>query len=328
MPDFRTKSFTYFRVRYGIEPFNQKFQDILKRTFDGTTVKDRIYKTSEDAPYYEFINQVSNMKGFFCANLYGYEDGKASQIIKANFDKEYIETKMFEAGQDSDGTKLHFLEGKAYFICFEDHFILCGDARIGSKALEIYLNDRIRERHHGLPIDFRITLERAIPQQTRRKIKNVKKVEISSMLPGDASHGQSSNVALVQSSKRIQQRLGLNRVAELMSTLFGADVNLDDFSTKGIIQENEIQVTVSLKWANRQRNESTADQLDAFANTFRHVEDQVDVKIDAGSATYSGKELKLTDKKSVKHHDDMPVFEDICDKMITWYEKLNAEQQI
>jgi hypothetical protein len=322
MDHSKQKAFTYWRVRFDPEPFGKSMQQLLNETFDETSVKDRQYKTSEDAPYFQFINQKNNIKGFFCANLLGYEQGKMEQIIKANFEKDYIETRALEAGKGDDGTDQHFLDGKLYFICFGDHVILSQDARIKAVHLERYLHDKIVEMNPNVTRNLRFSLERSIPIQTRKKIENVKRIELTSMLQGDKGINLKTETALVK------RTFGLARVAGVLKELMGSDVSLDNFPTKGIIEDNEIQVTVALKWATRKHGETVADQLDTFANVFRHVEDELEVKIETGSGTYRNEELRLETKRSVRHRDDMPLIDDIFDKMIGWYDYLNAEKQI
>ncbi len=323
METSKTKTFTYWRVRFDPEPYSRSLQELLNTTFKDTHVKDRVYKTSDDAQSFQFINQISGMKGFFCANLLGYEEGRMEQIIKANFDKDYIETTALQAGKGDDGTDQHFLDGKLYFICFENHLILSQDMRIKAEHLERYLHDRIVANNGNLDQNVRFSLEPSIPLTVRKSIAGVKKVELSSPLVGD-----SETINTNGEQSKTEKFTGLNKVVDAIKNLFGSDVNLDDFSTKGIIEDNELQVTLSLKWINRNRKESVAGQLDAFSNVFRKIGDEVDLKIETDSGTFKHQDLRLKVTKSVKHRDDMPVFDDIADKMINWYNDLNARKQI
>lgn len=323
MENSKTKTFTYWRVRFDPEPNSKTMQSLLSATFDKTHVKERQYKTSDDAPSFQFINQKSGMKGFFCANLFGYEEGRIEQIIKANFDKEYVETTALQAGKGDDGTDQHFLDGKLYFVCFDNHMILCQDQRIKAEHLERYLHDRIVAINDSVDRNFRFSLEPSIPLPVRKKISGVKRIELTSSLPGD--NGTDGNG---RGTTKIENISGLTKVAAALKNLFGSDVNLNDFSTKGIIEDNQLQVTLSLKWINRIRNESVADQLDTFSNVFRHTGDELDVKIETDNGTFKNEDLRLNVKKSVRHRDDMPAFDDIIDKMIGWYDDLNARKQI
>ena len=318
----KQKKFIYCKARFDPEPFPRTLQELLEATFNDTKVSDRQHKASDASPTFEFINQMSSMRGFFSANLFGYEEGRMEHVIKAHFDEDYIEPRALEAGKADDGTDQHFLDGKLYFSCFRNHIIVSQDFKLRTTQLERYLRELITRRNPELPGTFNFALERSIPQKTRRKIEKVKRVEFAAMLPGDQQFSSKQN------TKEIQVVSPMRRVAEFLSDLLPSDVNLKDFPTNGIIEDNEVKIKVLLSWASTMRKETVGDQLDAIANTFRHVDDEVDLTVHTKSGTYRKDQLRLEKYKSVSHNEDMPNFDDICNKMIEWYIELNDEKQI
>jgi sulfatase maturation enzyme AslB (radical SAM superfamily) len=142
----KTKLFSYWRARFVPEPYPIKFQKLLNFAFDDTKIRDRLRTTSELENYYHFVNYKADHKGFFCADFFGYEQGRIGQVIKESFEQEQIDPKAMPPPKADDGTDQQYLDGKLYFVCKDDHLIVAQDMHIKGRQLESYLSEMISKR--------------------------------------------------------------------------------------------------------------------------------------------------------------------------------------
>ena len=316
----KTKVFTYRRTRFLPEPYSHTMRELLESAFDNTKVQDRLWPphdSDEDANYFSFINHKSTHKGYFCANLFGYERGKIGQVIKEAFDNDEIDPSALPAPKAADGTDQQFLDGKLYFICFDNHLILAQDLHLKARHLESYLNDMFHRRCGNFSIKHRLMLEPSIPQQIRRQIKGVKQINLSAPLIYDTVNG----AQLATERKTIPLGYAWDAVKAFLGD------RSTQFETDGFIDPKDIEVTLSLAWK-RKRGETLSDQIDSFANTFRQIDDEIELELETNSGKLKHGELRLSSARSVLHRDDMPDTNDIFDKMIEWYESLVEAEDI
>lgn len=315
MPDHKTKRFTFWRARFIPEPYDKTLQQLLESAFDNTKLRDRLLPTDDEESYFRFINYKTEFKGCFCANFFGYEKGRIGQVIKEAFDTEQIDPTALPVPKADDGTDQQFLDGKLYLVCFQNHLILAQDIHLKAKHLERYLNVMFHERFKRLSGERILMLEQALPRKTRDRIKGAKRINLSA--PLDYSYGQTSS----EEERRQSRLIPLGRAWEALKAFCGDKLDLTQFETDGFIDPKDIEVALSLSWK-RKRQEQISDQLDSLANTFRHVDDEVELEVE----TYSGKikhnELRLSQQRSVAHRNDLPDTTDIFEKMIDWYEYL------
>lgn len=327
MAESKSKTFTYHKVRFQLDPKGKTLQQLLNEAFDGTSVQERHHASPDNSKEYSFIATKSDFKGFFCANLWKYEDGKIAQVIKANFDKESIEYRALPLETDDDGTPQYYLEGKLNFACFKNHMIVCGDQNLRAVHLERYLHNLFSARLEHLPAQFQFFLERSIPLQTARAISGVKTLVLSSDI---ATAEDRIDLHPKKSGKTFARYAALSDIVTACNTLFRSDVNLSELPLAGLSEHNTIKVALSLDWKRENRKDTESVQLDQLANVFRNVESgDLDVSIKTtNGGRYSSKDLQLSVARSVEHRDGMPVFDDVSDKMIKWYTELNDASQI
>ena len=320
MPDYKTKTFTYWRARFSTEPYNSTIQELLKSAFDNTKVQDRLWPSygaaDEEVNYFNFINHKTAYRGYFCANFFGYERGKIGQVIKETFDSDEIDPTALPAPKAADGTDQQFLDGKLYFVCFDNRLILAQDMRLKARHLESYLNELFHRRCQNFPKGLYVSLERSISQQALSQIEGVKRINLSAPLSYTRDSVQPTGVQIATERRNIP----LGRAWDAIKTFIGGDFT--QFDTSGFIDPKDIEVTLSLAWK-RKRGERISDQMDSLANTFRHIDDdEIDFELETNSGKWKHNELRLSCTKSVSHRDDMPDAQDIFSKMIEWYESL------
>jgi len=297
-------------------------QELLAATFDKTRVRERRYQTQTEEPYFQFINYKSVTKGFFSSSFFAYEKGRIGQVIEERFDQEQIEPEALPPQNAADGTERQFLDGKLFFVCFKNHLVLAHDQHLKGRHLEAYLDAMIRKRVAGFPKEQRFTLERTISEKQRKKIRGVRTVHLSAPLQYEVRPSSSGgdNKGMVTLPK--------GPAWEAIQAFVKDKLDLTQFSTNGFIHPKDIEVTVSLAWKKRKRGERTSDQLDALANTFRHIDDELEIELETQSGPIKHNELRLEERKSVAHRDDMPQLDDIFAKMIEWYDHLNTSGDI
>ena len=317
MPNSKTKSFTFWRARFITEPYSFTAQDLLTSAFDNTKVKDRVWSFDDEnikeMNYHSFINHKTIDKGFSCANFFSYEKGKVTQTIKESFDSDEIDSTEFIAPKAADGTAQQFLDGKLYYICFDNDLVIAQDRRLKAQHLEKYLNGIFQERCADFPKEQQIILERSISRQKRNDIKGVRRINFSTALTNSSS--DSVEVA------REQQTLRGSRAWDAIKAFMGKShaESLKQFDTGGFIEERNISVTLSLVWK-RKKGEQPSDEIDSLANTFRHVDDEIDIELETASGKWKYGDLRLQQSKGVEHlKNDMPDNRDIFTKMIDWH---------
>jgi len=315
----KTKLFSYWCARFTPEPYAKKMQQLLKTAFDETTVQDRLLPTGADENYFHFINYKTVRNGFFCGEFFGYEKGRIGQVIKESFNQEQVDPKALPAPQADDGTEQQYLDGKLYFICKDDHFILVQDMHTKGRQLERYLEEIIRKRCATYSDDQQFMLERSISQKARKEIKGVKKIHLSTPLEYKEMKGSEVKTGSMS--------VAIGKGWDVLKGLLGEKLDLSQFSLKGITDPKEIEVTVSLAWK-KKRGDTVSDQIDSLANTFRHIDDELDFEVETLSGKIKKDELRLSHLFSVKHIDNMPVREDLFDKMISWYTHLVEAKDI
>jgi len=309
----KTKLFSYWHARFTPEPYGKTMQQLLKTAFEKTTVKDRLIPTSAEENYFHFINYTTIKDGLLCAEFCGYEKGRFGQVIKEAFNQEQVDPKALPAPQAEDGTDQQYLDGKLYFICKGNHFVLVQDMHTKGRQLERYLEEIIRKRCLSYPDQQQFMLERSISQKARKKIKGVKKIHLSTPL----QYEQKKDAVVESGFKTVPFGKGW----EALKGLVGDKLDFDQFSLKGITDPKDIEVSITLAWKKKQ-GETVSDQIDSLANTFRHVDDELDFEVETLSGKMKKDELRLSHPFSVQHDDDMPDRSDIFEKMISWYKHL------
>lgn len=318
----KTKTFTYWRARFMPEPFGKTIQWLLNSAFDNTKVQDRLwppYDKNNQANYFNFVNHKSTRRGYFCANFFGYEKGKIDQVIKEAFDNDQIDPTALSAPKAADGTDQQFLDGKLYFVCFENHLVLVQDMHIKARHLERYLNEMFRNRCKSFPGNQELLLERSIPRKIRKEIKGVKRIKLSAPL----CYGTAGSDLERQETTTIP----LGHAWDSIKAFVEDKIDLTQFNTKGFVDPKDINVTLSLSWK-RKRGERISDQVDSLANTFRHVDDEINIELETHSGNFKHNELRLNHSESVIYVDDMPDKNDIFEKMIKWHEYLVRVEDI
>ena len=314
MADHKTKSFSYWKAHFD-KPNFLTMQELLILAFDGTKIKDRLGTFGEEdeelGNRVNFINHKTMYKGFFCANFFGYEKGKIGQIIKENFDSEEVDPTELILAED-DGVSQQFLDGKLYFVCYDNHLIVAQDRHLKVRHLEKYLNDMF----HKLCVEFSkkrtMFIERSIRRTKHDQIKGAKRINLSAPL----DYGQPVSVGVEYQKQSFVVGPVWNAIKALTGKSF-EDI-IGQFDMRGITQEKDIEVILSLVWKKKRRDVSSED-IDALANAFRHVDDEINVEIVTASGILKSDEFRISTPKSVAHLNDLPDNRDIFDKMIKWH---------
>lgn len=313
----KTKRFTYWQARFTPETYEKRLQQLLNSGFGNTKVGERLWPTDEEENYRYFINHQSKRSYFSCANFFGYEKGKIGQVIKEAFDKDQIDTIPHSLSSDEQ-----YLEGKLYFVCFGNHVILSQDTHLKAKRLEHYLNEMFHKLCNDFPKNQQLMLERSISRKVRKQIKGVRKIHLSA--PLKYKYQETSNQR--QQQIKIFPFFPLGHAWEAVESFIGESL-ASKFNTDGFIDPKDIEVSLSLSWK-RKKGEKISDQLDSLANTFRHVDDEIDFEVETNSGKLEREKLRLEESKSVAHINDMPDLADIFGKMIDWYRYLVEAEDI
>jgi len=317
----KPKLFTYWRVRFQIEPFDQTLEALLKAGFAGTKIKNRWRLPSED--YYQYINYKTHRDGFFCAGFLAHEINSIGRTVAQRPEQDAVEIEAIAPGKAADGAPREFLDGNLYFVCKNNHLIIAQDQHLKAKQLEEYLNEMLHILPSGLPETQCVILERAIPRETRKKAeKGFSSVKISSPLE------YQNKAPTVIDSKVEMRSVPFGRAWDAIKPFLPASVK-NKLSTDGITDPKQIEVSIELKWKRKSpRKERQSDQMDMLANTFRHV-DEVEIEAHTtDGVVIKNDELRLQKPTSVRHRNNLPLKDDIFEKLINWFHTLNNQGSI
>ena len=305
MAEHKTKSFGYWRARFISEPYDYKLHDLLLSAFDYTRVRDRLETFEEEneemANHVHFINHKAIYEDFFCANLFGYEKGKIEQTIKEEFDNEEVNPAAHELPIDEQ-----YLDGKLYFVCLGNHLIVSQDTRLKVPNLAKYLNSMFHERCSEFPEAQQLVIERTIKRTRREEIRGAKRINLSAPLPSGRSPSVGVDLESQRQSFSMDGRSLGDRVWDAIEILTGTSPEeiMQKFqpanNTQGIVDKTDIEVTLSLIWNRRQSGGRFSDQVDAFANAFSYIDDEIDVKIETHSGTLLNYDELVKSKKFCK----------------------------
>jgi hypothetical protein len=167
--------------------------------------------------------------------------------------------------------------------------------------------------YDGFPKNQLFFLERSVSQKTRAQIRGVKAIHLSAPLEYKREVREGTDTGYTT--------LPIGNRWEALKAFLGEKLDITQLSTQGFIEPKDIDVTLSLSWK-KHRGDTVSDQIDSMANTFRHVDDDIDFELETLSGKIKKDQLRMSRPFSVRHNDDMPERDDIFDKMIQWYEHL------
>lgn len=318
MANFKKKSFTYWQAQFN-EPYNYTLQDLLIYVFRDTKVRDRLREVDEyiAANRLNLINYNSIYRGFFCANFFQYDKNGIGEIIKEDLDSEELQAGVLKAPPAQDGTDQQFLKGKLYFVCYGNYLIAAQDQHLQVRHLEKYLNSMFCKRAAGFFKERQMVIRRTISRKSRDKIRGARRINISAPLSTD-----------LKTRRSLPPR---GRGWDAIKAMTGlSSEHITETYTRGVTKDQDIEVTLSLALKKKRGTRRLSDQIDALANTFRHVGDDtgihIEVETDSGTLKYD--ELRLSTRKDVVHINDMPDDQDIFRKMIEWHNSLALQEHI
>jgi hypothetical protein len=311
----KQKLFTYWRARFQIEPYGTSLQSLLDAAFAKTKIKDRLRKPQAD--YCQIINYKTVRNGFFCGAFLAYEEGSIGQVVSSRLDKDAIEPEGLPPQKASDGSRSEFVDGKLYFACKNNHVLIAQERHLVAKHLEAYLNDLLHTRPSGLPEKQSLFLERSIPREKKKQVEGIAGIKISGPVKYDPHR-----VQIARNETEVRNIPG-GTMWDAIRGILPKSV-ADRLATEGITDPKEIDVSIQLKWKHRKRKEKVSDELDALANTFRHIDDELDFEaVTTSGAILRKDELRLQKLISIRHRNGIPLNDDLFDKLIAWYGDLN-----
>ena len=314
MTGHKTKSFNFFRGRFNIEPFPFTLEELLRYSIEGTKPIDRMAPLDdkediEDADYYGFIGYKEVRGAFWCAGFFSVEKDKVEHVFTENLGTEEIVFTPVPPPIDEDGNKQQYLDGKLYFICTQDDLILSADRRLSHRHLEKYLNSIMPKRMdwgEDLPEGYEIRLTRPPSRNLNADIKNVKRIDLSVPLIWDV--GEEAEL----------QGLEDNKCWNTLKTFVGKAIDWTPINTRGLSRKERLKMDLSLA-LDKKKGDDYSDDFDSIVNALRYADEEIDYKIITDSGTWTRDSLTLRKPKSVEHIDDIPVNQDIFDKMSEWY---------
>ncbi|MYB54756.1 MAG: hypothetical protein F4X51_00065 [Gemmatimonadetes bacterium] len=315
MPGNKPKYFTFWRARFSKEDYRQNTKELFLRAFgEDSTVETNWSFENEKNPTYQnyhgLINHRAEYRGFFCADFCSYEKGKKQHIIKPPDRNEELEYKEVSAPQADDGTDQEYIDGNLYLVCTGNNLVISQSNNLRTKQLEVYLNGIFHEQDL-ISDDIKIILQRPFARSLDDALlRGIKRINLSTNLEQEEAAGS-------------------NRIQDLANVIFGNLSAKNQFNTDSITGKKGLRADVSFVFDKRTLKDE-AGIIDTLGNTFRFVDDELNVSIETANGTWMrNKDLLLRTTEQVLYDDDgMPNRKDIFHKMIDWYLRLESNEQI
>ena len=178
------------------------------------------------------------------------------------------------------------------------------------------------KRCSEFPEEQELIIQRSVRRSKRKEIKGAKRINLSSPLPSGRSRSGGANLESETQSYSVGDRVW--DAIEILTDRSLEEIlqQFQKFDTHGIVEQKDIEVTLSLIWTGRGR-EKFSDRVDALANAFNYIDDEINVEVHTNSGVIKFNELRMGIKKNVAHIDDLPDNYDIFKKMREWYYTLN-----
>lgn len=314
-----SRSFTYWRAYFSTEPFQPTLQSLLHAAFDGTMASNRKWPpddAGDDVDSFFLMAEKFPYRNYFCASLLQYTKDTFLSVIKDKLDQETVSPNPIPLPPANDGTPQRGLVGKLYFVCHGNHLIVSQDSRLRSRHLEIFLNALIPKLSKKLPKHIEISLSPYVLPDSHIQPKEIKHIVFSSL---PVSSESDDDTPATQEST-IQRFIDFgSETWDFIMRVLGIEPNA--FQAPGFFSEHRPNVSIVLAWPHKEGPSFSAQNLTTM---FRHVEQGsgLGVRFKAGKENFDSQGSRYSDRKHVRHIDDVPDMTDITEKMIDWHRSL------
>ncbi|MDP0498721.1 MAG: hypothetical protein Q7P63_01355 [Verrucomicrobiota bacterium JB022] len=276
---YQQRKLLYWRAhihRHG----GKNLQQLLREAFQGTRAVDRKIRPDADVPYYQILGTYKNEDGFFWGDFITFDQDKLGELIIENPEAEHLMIEQL-LPESSDGKKGSLLEGQLFFLCKDNHLIICQDQQAKQGDLCNYLNRFFENKFPDEFLGYPISLERGISLNIRGKIKGVSEITITAPLTYEFDPKHSKELPVKTRPKGFSAF-----ILDAISKATGQDTsyNFND--------QKPLHATVKLKWP-KQKKETFWNDIDRLANTLDNLDEDVGFVIKAKDRKYDRKEIHL-----------------------------------
>jgi hypothetical protein len=283
--------------------------------------KERMYAPQSDEQRH-FINyhaghsNSEKLGHIFGCEFLGFEEGASQSTLSTAVDAEELDLDSLPAEKGKE-----FLEGSVYFGVSANHVIIMPSRSLRSKHLETYLNWLLIEKAKVLPKDCLMRLDDHMPEAKKQKLaKDVLGLRVSAPVRWADGPDEETKVNLGKSvgTTTVSRVKPTGAAWDAVKTFLG-----DAFSIpKGLTLMNladtpNIEVSLSLRWLG-QKDEDEVSFLDGIASNLRHVDGEIDFKIDTKTGSIERDEFKHFTHISNEWKKGRPVFDTLFPKMADW----------
>ena len=322
MANTRPKTFTCWEAGFSTGPAYPTLQRLLGLAFDGTKYSDRLSpaqvandRDDDDLPYQSLINECFAKGNFRLGHFLKFNREQHASAIKQSLDGSSLDITQFKVPNADDGQPQHLLYGNLYFVCHENYLIVSHDQYLKPIHLESYLNEMLHKYCPGFVKGKQLNLNRTISRKKHHQLRGVRKLKISGSLY------RKTNDETIKESPTIPP----SQFQAIASAVTGQEIDRYD---QGIIAGSQnIDFSMVVSWK-RNRGDTISTEMDAIANTFRHIDGEINIEFITNLGRIKRDQLTLSLTENVVFHENMPSSTDIYEKMMKWMLELVNSHEI
>ena len=224
-----------------------------------------------------------------------------------------------------------FLDSIMFFGVLDNHVILAQTMSMKAAQFESYINHIMRVSSIFAEGQF-VSMDDCPPLDARVRLKNTKSVEFTRPVELETSMaGQSKDhqpLQAVTDTKSITIK-PKGMVWQVLKQFLPDNVRLPEgLSMDEIVQDKSLEVSMRLKWSHLSSKAPTA-LLDEISNQLRHVDEELDYRIETRSGSITKEQMKLKAVVSVEERaEGLLSRESMWRRIYEWLQQLKQEGRI
>lgn len=336
MRDKKSRQFSYKICRFN-ENTTNTLQQLLTQAIElRRKPKDRFLISTQDEGTNRVISAGRLFEGMICGMFFVWADGQVQPVLEINDGEELKLRPMLPVAENEQ-----IVNSILYFGILENHVILVQSQSLRAKQLEDYLTWFLKNNCGLLSENNSIILSDRTPIVSSETIKNAKALTFSAPVhfteeiitreeteETPTTENEEATKKIDTKGRKQETEAHTTRVKpfgrawEVIKTFFGEANLVKSLKPEQTFDKKILELELSLKFQ-RSHKDDPVELLDCIANNFRHVEDEVDYKIETHSGESLTKEsFKISTNRQVLYKEGLPDEINIYLHMKAWLNTL------
>lgn len=247
-----------------------------------------------------------------------FEEGASQSTVSVAGDAEEMDLDSLPAQKGKE-----YLDGSVYFSVCQNHVVLMASRSLKSLELENYLNWYLIEKTKVLPSDSPLSLNDHLSKEKKKKMaKGVKGLRVSAPVKWHEANAAGETAVKVAKGATTKSKITpFGPGWEAVKAIFGSVEMPGGMSLENLADTPELEVSLFLRWMGK-TDEDGESFLDSIASNLRHVDDELDYRVDTKAGSFGREEFKLHSHISTEWLKGRPKFDSLFPKMASWLSEL------